>query len=285
MIFGLVAVIALIPVVLDDGDDLASRVVETAPSAETLAPDNGAAATPIPPATTADETTVPPTPSPTTTPPTTAPPATTQPAAAPAATDPVPATESDAPSAIASYPTLPDGSPVPVVAIFDVETITLSGFVPSAESAEWLQSLAIANSNFPDAEIVDQLVIDATVPVNVGVRVIELNSPRFPEGSAEVLPEHALELDRAAAVLNALPNVTAIVVGHADQRGESATNYLLSEERAQAVVRYFVTQGITPSRLASRAVGEEDLLTLDNDEAALALNRRTEFVFYGLLAG
>ena len=41
--------------------------------------------------------------------------------------------------------------------------------------------------------------------------------------------------------------------------------------------------GITPSRLSSRAVGEADLLTLNNDAAALALNRRTEFVFYGLL--
>jgi hypothetical protein len=30
-------------------------------------------------------------------------------------------------------------------------------------------------------------------------------------------------------------------------------------------------------------VGEADLLTLNNDDAALALNRRTEFVFYGLL--
>jgi hypothetical protein len=32
-------------------------------------------------------------------------------------------------------------------------------------------------------------------------------------------------------------------------------------------------------------VGETDLLTLDDDAKALALNRRTEFIFYGLLQG
>ena len=41
--------------------------------------------------------------------------------------------------------------------------------------------------------------------------------------------------------------------------------------------------GIAFDRLQSRAVGETDLLVLDDDEAALALNRRTEFVLFGLL--
>jgi len=66
--------------------------------------------------------------------------------------------------------------------------------------------------------------------------------------------------------------------------GDEDTNYALSEARAVSVVRYLVSKGIAPSRLASRAVGEQDLLTEDNSDAALALNRRTEFIFYGLLA-
>ena len=61
------------------------------------------------------------------------------------------------------------------------------------------------------------------------------------------------------------------------------TNYVVSEQRADAVVDYVASQGIAPARLSSRAVGETDLLTLNNEPAALALNRRTEFVFYGLL--
>jgi outer membrane protein OmpA-like peptidoglycan-associated protein len=183
-----------------------------------------------------------------------------------------------------TYPTLPDGSPVPVIAIFDVETITLSGYVPSRAAADRLTALAIANSKFP-AAVVEYLAIDPNVPASVPVRVLELTSTRFPEGSAEVLGDHAFELDRVATVMNALPNITVLVVGHADQRGSDLANFRLSEDRARAVVTYLVGQGIAPSRLSSRAVGESDLLSLGDDDAALALNRRTEFVFSGLLVG
>jgi outer membrane protein OmpA-like peptidoglycan-associated protein len=169
-----------------------------------------------------------------------------------------------------------------VVAIFDLETITLSGAVPSQAAVERLAALALANSKTP-ATVTNLLTINPAVPINVGVRVIELNSVRFPAGSAEVLPPHALELDRVARVMAALPNVSVLVIGHADQRGSDAENFAISDARARAVVNYLISVGVESSRLSSRAVGESDLLLIDDDEAALALNRRTEFIFYGLL--
>jgi outer membrane protein OmpA-like peptidoglycan-associated protein len=181
------------------------------------------------------------------------------------------------------YPTLPDGSPEPVVAIFDVDTITLNGNVPSKADKERAEQLAIVNSKFPDAKVVNNLTINPSVPNGIGARVIELTSARFPDASHEVLGPHAAELDRVANVMKALPNVTVLVIGHSDQRGDEASNFTLSEQRAQAVVTYLVSQGIEPHRLSSRAVGESDLLSIGNDAAALALNRRTEFIFYGLL--
>jgi outer membrane protein OmpA-like peptidoglycan-associated protein len=123
------------------------------------------------------------------------------------------------------------------------------------------------------------------VPTSIGVRVIELTSARFPSGSAEILGPHAAELDRVATVMTALPNVTVLVIGHADQMGSEVANYALSEQRAQQVVSYIVTKGVAASRLSSRAVGEADLLSVGNDATSLALNRRTEFVFYGLIVG
>ena len=116
-----------------------------------------------------------------------------------------------------------------------------------------------------------------------GVRVVELTSVRFPDGSSEIRPEHAAELDRVVAAMAALPNITTTVIGHADQRGDEVSNYVLSEDRATAVVNYIASKGIDPQRLAARAVGEADLLSLNNDDAALALNRRTEFIIVGLI--
>jgi outer membrane protein OmpA-like peptidoglycan-associated protein len=229
---------------------------------------------------------------------TTVPDATTSTAAADAATTTIP----DRPSAstdsslrsdqaaqesgvgAVSYPTLPDGSPTPVLAIFDTDTITLSGTVPSQAAADRLGQLALANSKTP-AALVEFLAINPDVPANVGVRVIEMNSSRFPAGSAEVLPDHGQELDRIGAVMDALPNTTVLVIGHADQRGSSGANFVISEDRARAVVSHLVKYGIEGSRLSSRAVGESDLLSLNDDETALELNRRTEFVIYGTLLG
>jgi outer membrane protein OmpA-like peptidoglycan-associated protein len=182
-----------------------------------------------------------------------------------------------------TYDTLPDGTPVPVVAVFDVTQITLTGSVPDQAAKDRLQALALANAKPGQGNIANFLTINPAVPRSIGVRVVELTSARFPTGSVEIRPEHAAELDRVVSILGALPNVTALVIGHSDQRGDDRGNYVLSSERAEAVINYLAGKGVAPSRLASRAVGETDLLTLNNDAAALALNRRTEFVFYGLL--
>ena len=182
------------------------------------------------------------------------------------------------------FDALSDGTPVPVLVLYDVNQITLTGAVPDQVSRDRLQVLAIANAKpGQDAAVANLITINPNVPPTVGVRVVELTSTRFPEGSADILPPHALELDRIAAIMNALPNITVLVIGHADQRGDEVQNYQISAARADAVVDYLVAQGIAPSRLSSRAVGEQDLLTLNNDDAALALNRRTEIVLSGLL--
>ena len=63
---------------------------------------------------------------------------------------------------------------------------------------------------------------------------------------------------------------------HTD-RGADGGGRGLAPHRAVSVVRYLVSKGVDPSRLSARAVGEQDLLTEDESEASLALNRRTEF--------
>jgi outer membrane protein OmpA-like peptidoglycan-associated protein len=198
--------------------------------------------------------------------------------------DPTAPPTPDTAAAGATYATLPDGTPAPVVAVFDTDLVTLSGAVPTEADRQQLEALAIATSKTP-ASVANLLTVDPTVPIGVGVRVVELTSSRFPEGSSEVVPEYAKELDRLVAVMNAFPTTTVLVIGHADQIGDEQSNYVLSAARAAAVVDYLTTRaGIAASRLASRAVGENDLLTLNSDEASLAMNRRTEFVVYGLLA-
>jgi outer membrane protein OmpA-like peptidoglycan-associated protein len=221
---------------------------------------------------------------PASTPPSTAAPETT--ATTPPTTTP-PTTAAPAPAAPATYAQNPDGTPAWVVAIFDTSSITLSGAVPDQASKDRLIALATQYAKPGQAATVsaDNVTINPAVPKGVGVRIVELTSARFPDGSAAMDPAHAAELDRVAAAMTALPNTTALVIGHADQRGSDVANYVLSAQRADAVVQYLASKGIAPTRLASRAVGEADLLSLNNDAAAFALNKRTEFVLFGLLEG
>lgn len=207
-------------------------------------------------------------------------------AAATTVPSPVVTTGPAAPTALPAFSTSPDGTPLPVVATFDLSEVRLDGAVPDQAASDLLAALARANHRTPDTvTVTNNLLINAAVPRSVGVRVLELTSARFPEGSAEVLPLHAAELDRVVTIMTSLPNLTVLVVGHADQRGDDAVNFQLSDQRARSVVNYLVGRGIDGTRLSSRAVGEDELLSLNDDAAALALNRRTEFVFYGLLLG
>jgi outer membrane protein OmpA-like peptidoglycan-associated protein len=209
------------------------------------------------------------------------PPAATEPATTPTSSEPLaPGTTSA--SVGGAYPTSADGTPLPLIVTYDTDTITVTGYVPSQAAKDRVGLLATANSK-TEARLENNLVVNPEVPIGVGIRVIELNSARFPEGSAELLPAHAAEFERVASVMHALPNVTVMVIGHADQRGDEASNQAISAERAEAVVDFLTYLGVSPTRLASRAVGEADLLTLADDNTALALNRRTEFVFYGVL--
>ena len=196
---------------------------------------------------------------------------------------PEPTAPTTEPTADLGYPAAPDGSPLPVIVSYDTGRVTLTGAVPSDDARARLVGLAQANSQEPDIEVIDNLFVNADVPQSVGVRVIEMNSARFGEGDAQLITEHTVQFDRVAAVLQALPHVSVLVIGHADQRGDDQRNRELSEDRASTVVDYLTYLGIDPTRLSMRGAGETDLLTLEDDASALALNRRTEFVFYGVL--
>jgi outer membrane protein OmpA-like peptidoglycan-associated protein len=245
--------------------------VGTAVIVRTNGGDRGTAAPPSPAATEA----------PTSTAHTTSPPpARLAPAGSTAATDP---TTTPPPTTVTPATTAVAAVPEPILVVFDGERVTLDGAVPSEETKSYLETLAAANAKGA-ATIENRLTVNPSVPLTVPVRVIELQSERFPSGRAEIVPAQAVELDRVANVMLAFPSVTLLVIGHADQVGSEAANLELSQARAGAVVTYLVSKGVGVDRLSARGVGETDLLADDLGADALALNRRTEFVFTGILA-
>ncbi len=87
-------------------------------------------------------------------------------------------------------------------------------------------------------------------------------------------PEAMAILDQQADWLNANPEFTAIIEGHADEQGTSAYNLALSGRRANSVIEYLVSRGVDPARLRPLPLGKERPVALCSQEACYAQNRR-----------
>lgn len=68
-------------------------------------------------------------------------------------------------------------------------------------------------------------------------------------------------------------NVTAVVEGHADERGTREYNLALAARRADSVRSYLVGQGVSPSRLTTVSYGKERPIDGRASEEGWARNR------------
>jgi outer membrane protein OmpA-like peptidoglycan-associated protein len=166
--------------------------------------------------------------------------------------------------------------------VFDDEWITLSGTVPTESAAAALERFVLEFS-LSGAAVVNNLAIDPAASSTGGVRVVELDSVHFSADSDVITAQHAQELDRIAQVMIDSPTTRLHVVGNTDRHGEETRNYVVSQRRAEAVADYLASRGVDRSRITTQPAGESNPLSTRPDAEADAMNRRTEYVFYGLL--
>ncbi len=97
------------------------------------------------------------------------------------------------------------------------------------------------------------------------------------------------ELDKIFQLLLDNPALKIQLSSHTDARGRSDYNLELSQKRAESVVNYLVSRGISPERLIAKGYGESALLNycggfVECDEADHQINRRTEFMVIGKIS-
>ena len=93
-----------------------------------------------------------------------------------------------------------------------------------------------------------------------------------------MLGESFSELDNFAAFLKRYPKLMLTVEGHTDNIGDLKLNLTLSEERAQAVMKYLVDKGIAANRIQAKGYGSSRPLINDNSTSGHLQNRRVEFI-------
>ena len=106
---------------------------------------------------------------------------------------------------------------------------------------------------------------------------ITLRNVFFNTGKFDIQVESHVELDRLVAILEDIPSLKIEISGHTDNIGEESYNLLLSQRRADAVVRYLVDAGISSERLSAKGYGESKPVDSNNSLEGRANNRRTEF--------
>jgi outer membrane protein OmpA-like peptidoglycan-associated protein len=81
-----------------------------------------------------------------------------------------------------------------------------------------------------------------------------------------------------AQSLRANPNSTVQVVGHTDNVGTAAFNRQLSLDRASAVARILVAEGVNGARITYAGRGLSAPITTNTTAQGRAMNRRVEIV-------
>lgn len=134
---------------------------------------------------------------------------------------------------------------------------------------------------------------------------IELPNIEYDLAKWDLRPESMVSLDKLVETLNDNPNIVIELGSHTDFRSGTKYNDTLSQKRAQSVVDYLIEKGIEPERLVAKGYGErtpkfvdkksaeryrflpagkqlterfiKSLATVEEQEVAHQLNRRTEF--------
>ena len=107
--------------------------------------------------------------------------------------------------------------------------------------------------------------------VSFGDVFFDFNNTALRDSSKEVLQTNA-------EIIIALKDAVISIQGHADQRGTTEYNLVLGEQRAKAVLRYLIAEGVDESKIKTISYGEEQPQCNQNNENCRQQNRRVHFI-------
>ncbi|XID74477.1 OmpA family protein [Alkanindiges sp. WGS2144] len=104
----------------------------------------------------------------------------------------------------------------------------------------------------------------------------------FATNSATISPNFYATLNKVAQTL-AEDNKSAVVVsGYTDSSGNDSINIPLSQNRAQAVAQYLISQGVPSSRVSAKGYGAASPIADNSTAAGKQQNRRVELNIYAV---
>ncbi len=116
------------------------------------------------------------------------------------------------------------------------------------------------------------------IPVAEIEKELEMDAKQiqFETARAVIRKESFEALDKVVELMKEYPNSKFSIEGHSDNVGNAANNKILSQQRSDAVKKYFIDKGISAERLTSVGYGQEKPIATNTTAAGRAQNRRVE---------
>ncbi len=109
-------------------------------------------------------------------------------------------------------------------------------------------------------------------------KIMASNTINFETGAAALSGGNKSVLDKVAYVSKRCSHFHIDVLGHTDSSGLRDANIDLSRARANTVVAYLVSQGVSAGRLSAQGLGPDKPVASNETPEGMAKNRRIDFV-------
>jgi outer membrane protein OmpA-like peptidoglycan-associated protein len=115
--------------------------------------------------------------------------------------------------------------------------------------------------------------------------IVNMSDVLFDTGKYTLRPAAREKLARVGGIVLSHPGLKIEVEGHTDSVGSDEFNQKLSEQRANAVREYLLSQGMQASSLTAKGFGESTPVASNDTAAGKQQNRRVELIVSGEVIG
>jgi outer membrane protein OmpA-like peptidoglycan-associated protein len=154
-----------------------------------------------------------------------------------------------------------------------------------AQAAQDAAARAEADKQALRAALLDQF--NRILPTTDTSRGLQVNMADvlFAFGKYDLQPPAREALAKFSGIVLAHPGLHLAVEGYTDSVGSDAFNQTLSEQRANTVRAYLVTQGLDPNSITATGFGKSNPVAGNDTAAGRQQNRRVEIIISGEVIG
>ena len=155
-----------------------------------------------------------------------------------------------------------------------------------ARAAAAQASAAAANKSASDANAVREklrLQLNSVLATSESARglIVNMSDVLFDTGKYTLKTETQISLAKVSGILQAYPGLKLQVEGYTDSVGSDELNQKLSENRADAVRAFLVSQGVQQDNISAAGYGKSKPVADNNTAQGRAQNRRVQLVVSG----